>query len=83
MLTEEQKNTIANTPSFRVNIKIAGCGMVSILGEPDKGFIEVALLKGDGHINHEPPFPHDGFGVATIFRENANDELEKILLGLA
>ena len=77
MLTQEQKNSILFAPSFQVNLKTAS-GTVSVLGQAGKGFVEVALMKGDGHIDHEPPFPHDGFGIATFFREEI-DKIEALL----
>lgn len=68
MLTLEQQSIIENQPSFDIKIALRDSRRLSIIGEPNKGFVEVAILFSNGHIDHDPPFQHDGFGIATVSR---------------
>lgn len=72
MLNQNQKRMIVNTPTFRITQTLVDGSKLSVTGQRGKGFIEMALIDTDGSINHNPPFAHDGFGIATFSRDEAN-----------
>ena len=80
MLTYTEIMKIEHMPSVRIVKEVKG-GILSIVATPNKSYVEIALIVG-GQFTSNPPFEHDGYGIATFYRDDT-DSINKLIKKLS